>query len=81
MAVKSPFLDDGNQSNRPEDDFFLLNVSFVKEVLPKNFAEQFVAQYEKVIENKGPNEYFTDLLKKHNLEHLLKKDNLITQAL
>ena len=81
MAVKSPFLDDGNQSNRPEDDFFLLNVSFVKEVLPKNFAEQFVAQYEKVIENKGPNEYLTDLFKKHNLEHLLKKDNLITQAL
>ncbi|CDW90089.1 UNKNOWN [Stylonychia lemnae] len=85
-AISNPFssnskIKDHDETIQTQDEFNLLNFHFIKEVIPKNQSTTILNQFDQAFENKMSGEMFQELFKKHNLEHLLRKDNLIFQTL
>eukprot|EP00347_Sterkiella_histriomuscorum_P020622 403337105 len=81
QAIQNPFTAKNEQSSQQTLEFQMLNLNFLKEVIPKYYSSILLKEFNNPFENKLSGEMFQDLFRKHNLEHLLKKDNLIFQTL
>ncbi len=77
-AVKiEGLINDLDINNLHSWEFTELNLQFIKDVIPKEFSKEVLAQYSNTLDSKIGGELFQDLFKKHNLESLVKQDNLI----